>query len=236
MKSQTLRRLGQLLAAALISIALLVMVFQFAVRPWYLNWGATPAEISGVLPGDRLVPEAQTVTTRALTVNAPPEKIWPWLIQVGFKRAGWYNFDKLNQLLGAADYVDGHRSAWRIVPEFQRIKVGDYIRIHPVSGFYVAGLEPNRYLALWSGTDLATNKPLALGEALPARYMQNTLTVVPVPEGAQTTHLIVRERVQASEKLGGSWSVLEPGVALQETAFRRRLKVRAERGEGGGGK
>lgn len=229
MRVETLRRAGRALAAVLAVLVVLSLAFRFVIRPWYFNWGATATEIARTLPGDELAPKAATVTTRALTVNAPPEKIWPWLVQVGFKRAGWYNYDWLNRLMGAAEYVDGHRSAWRIVPELQHLKVGDYIRIHLQGGFYVAALQEGRFLALWSGTDLATGKPIALGQPLPVRYLQNTLTVALVPKDAATTRLIVRERVEASEKLGGVWSVIEPGVALQETGFMRGLKVRAER-------
>ena len=94
------------------------------MRPWYHNWGATGEEATQALPGDDLVPKPTGAATRAVTIHAPASAVWPWLVQVGYKRAGWYNYDWLNRLMGAGDFVDGHRSARRIVPQLQNLKVG----------------------------------------------------------------------------------------------------------------
>jgi hypothetical protein len=72
------------------------------VRPWQLTWGATPEEVSRALPGDDLVTRPTFNATRAITIAAPPEEIWPWLIQVGLTRAGWYSYDILDNLGTAA--------------------------------------------------------------------------------------------------------------------------------------
>lgn len=93
------------------------------VRPWQLHWGATPDEVSRALPGDNLVPKPTFNATRAITVAAPPERIWPWLVQTGLTRAGWYSYDLLDNL--------GRLSARRIIPELQNLAVGDIVPMSP---------------------------------------------------------------------------------------------------------
>src|SRR5687767_14587951 len=78
------------------------------VRPRQLTWGATEQEVGSPLPGDDLVPRPTFRATRAITINASPERVWPWLVQVGLGRAGWYSYDLLDNL--------GRRSSRRILP------------------------------------------------------------------------------------------------------------------------
>jgi hypothetical protein len=86
-------------------------------RRWHLRWGATPAEVARSMPGDGLVPVSQFTATRAVTIDAPPEQVWPWLLQVGYRRAGFYSYDLLDNL--------GRPSAESILPEWQQLGVGD---------------------------------------------------------------------------------------------------------------
>lgn len=86
------------------------------IRRRHLCWGATVAEANCPLPGDQYFPKAQFIATRAITVDAPPEAVWPWLVQVGCLRAGWYSNDLLDNL--------GHPSATTIVPGLQVLEVG----------------------------------------------------------------------------------------------------------------
>ena len=88
-----------------------------AFRRWHQRWGATDEEVSGEMPGDELVECAAFTVTRAITVRAAPMEIWPWLVQVGFGRAGFYSYDLLDNL--------GRPSAREILPEFQAPRVGD---------------------------------------------------------------------------------------------------------------
>ncbi len=97
-------------------------------RPWAMNWGATDVEITRAMPGDSIIAEATFNATRAVTVNAAPEHIWPWLLQFGYKRAGLYSYDALDN--------DGIPSAEHIIPEFQNLRLGDSIPIGP--GFFIA--------------------------------------------------------------------------------------------------
>lgn len=112
------RRLGIVLTAAAA-----VTTYARYVRPWQLHWGATPEEVSRALPGDDLVPGPTFNATRAVTVGAPPERIWPWLVQAGLTRAGWYSYDILDNL--------GRPSARRIIPELQDLAVGDIVPMSP---------------------------------------------------------------------------------------------------------
>ena len=105
-------------------------------RPWQLTWGATPDEVSKPLPGDELVTRPTFNATRAITIAATPQEIWPWLVQVGVTRAGWYSYDILDNL--------GHRSARRIIPELQNLAPGDLVPMSPngKQGIPVLSIDP----------------------------------------------------------------------------------------------
>lgn len=93
------------------------------LRPWHRHWGATRHERVVPMPGDDRFPGAQYRCTRAITVAAAPEEIWPWLVQVGCLRAGWYSDDLLDGL--------AHPSARQIVPELQDLEVGRWLPMSP---------------------------------------------------------------------------------------------------------
>jgi hypothetical protein len=92
-------------------------------RPWQLAWGATSQEVADTVAGDDLVQKPWFNATRAITVHASPDRIWPWLIQVGVSRAGWYSYDLLDNL--------GRPSAQRIIPELQQLAEGDTVPMSP---------------------------------------------------------------------------------------------------------
>jgi hypothetical protein len=110
-------------------------VYGLAVRPRISRWGATDEEVRGSLPGDQLdSPHGyRPISTRAITIDAPPEEVWPWLVQMGSGRAGFYTHERVERLLFIT-YADGH-SATRIHPEWQELHVGDrvpYSRLNTV--------------------------------------------------------------------------------------------------------
>jgi hypothetical protein len=92
-------------------------------RRRHLRWGATPTEVTQALPGDGLLPRAQFNPTRAITISAPPEAVWPWLVQVGCLRAGWYSDDLLDNL--------GLPSATTVVPGLQHLEAGQWVPMSP---------------------------------------------------------------------------------------------------------
>ena len=133
-----LRGLGE------VAVASPLFLFAPVYRPWHLRWGATDAEVAGAMPGDELVSEPSFDATRAITIDAPPEAVWPWLVQIGYGRAGWYSYDLFD---------NGARlSAERILPEHQEPKVGDWVpmwsTVNETTAFRIKAFEPNRWL-LW---------------------------------------------------------------------------------------
>jgi hypothetical protein len=114
------------------------------VRHRHRRWGATDAEVTAAMPGDSLIENPAYVATRAITIDAPPHAVWPWLVQVGCLQAGFYADDLLDNL--------GHPSARTILPEFQQLEIGQWVPMSPTpsdtTAFKVAGFEPERWL-LW---------------------------------------------------------------------------------------
>jgi proline iminopeptidase len=116
-----------------------------------MRWGASEDEVVGHYPGADVVPEGQRGPTMAVTIDAPPDRVWPWLVQMGGDRGGWYSWDRLDN--GARP------SAREVHPEWQDLAVGDYVkywrgRQGAVDAWQVAALEPNRFLGLHGLTDL----------------------------------------------------------------------------------
>ena len=117
-------------------------------RHWHLRWGATDAEVAAAMPGDDLVPNPSFTATRAITIAAPPEQVWPWIVQLGTGRAGWYSYDLFDNA--------GQPSADRILPQFQAIRVGDWVpmsgTVNQTTAFKVEAFEAPRWL-LWAKPD-----------------------------------------------------------------------------------
>lgn len=103
------------------------------------HWGATADEVAGAVVGDHLCPHARLVATRAITIAAPPDDVFPWLRQMGFGRAGWYSYDWIDNL--------GRPSATMILPEWQHLSRGDTVPGGPI-GFEAVVVEPARALVL----------------------------------------------------------------------------------------
>ena len=117
-----------------------------AWRPRMVRWGTQGGEADEPLPGDDLVPNPRLQSTRAIDIDAPPEQVWPWIVQMGIYRAGFYTHDRVERLMFHARYVEGKRSATRIHPELQDLEVGDLVPYG--AGVYarVTQVEPNRHL------------------------------------------------------------------------------------------
>ena len=109
--------------ALLIALSTSAVAYASLVRPWQLTWGATPAEVVRSLPSDGLVVAPTFNATRAITIAARPEQVWPWIVQMGLSRAGWYSYDLLDNL--------GRASARRIIPELQHLQPGDIVPMSP---------------------------------------------------------------------------------------------------------
>ncbi|HLW53455.1 MAG TPA: SRPBCC family protein [Candidatus Angelobacter sp.] len=120
------------------------VLYWFPLRRWMSRWGAAPSDLTRIMPGDSLLDNPTYSGTMAVTVNARPEFIWPWLVQMGYRRGGLYSYDWLDRFFG---YLD-RPSATRIVPEFQHLAVGDAIPLGRGPSWPVAVIEANRALVL----------------------------------------------------------------------------------------
>ncbi len=114
-----LRALFIFIRSWIIALVILLIIYFVWLREWQMTWGAIHDEVSRYMVGDELLTDPEFNTTRVVEINAPPEKIWPWLMQMGYKRGGFYNFDHLDN--------GGMPSAESIIPEYQNLKVGDLI-------------------------------------------------------------------------------------------------------------
>ena len=117
-------------------------------RRQHLRWGATGAEVAGHMPGDELVPKASFDATRAITIDAPPETVWPWIVQMGYRRAGFYTYALLDNA--------GYESADTVLEEYQHLEVGDWMpmasKVTEATAFRVAAFATDEWL-LWSKPD-----------------------------------------------------------------------------------
>ena len=175
-------------------------------RTWR-TWGIDPNERTKVLAGDELVASPSAIETRAITVDAPPEAVWPWLTQMGFDRGGWYSYDQLDM---------GGSSAVRILPEYRAIEVGDIIPTSPTTGFVVRAVEPRRALVLYSDTAIVRDQA-ATAATMDAQR--------PVPAGLAASGAFLGRTPQ---DFAASWAfVLEP-LDGGRTRLIERFRVRFE--------
>ena len=194
-----LRRLFGLAVFAVGAVA----SYRLVIEPWWRSWGADPDEAVRALPGDDVVPDGVTAETRGITIDAPPAAVWPWLVQMGYGRAGWYSYDRIDMRGASAD---------RIVPELQSLSVGDIMPTHPAGGFLVKAIEPERALVLFTDTDTVRDQASAAAEADPTPA--NVKLAGAFMEGAQPTDFAV------------SWAfVLEP-LPDGRTRLIERTRVR----------
>ncbi len=184
-------------------------------RPRHLRWGATDEEALGPLPGDDLLPASDLSATRAVTVRASADRVWPWLAQMGQGRGGLYSYDFLENLVGCQMH-----SADRIVPELQGLSMGDQVRLHPEVPLDVAALQPGRALVLGGG--------VPMGESAPPYDFTWAFVLREQPDG--TTRLLVRERYAYTQW----WSSLlvEPVEAVSFVMSQKMLRGIRDRAEG----
>jgi len=202
------------------------------IRLWQLRRETTAAEVRRSLPGDDLVPDPKCGFTQAITIKAPVSEVWPWLVQIGYKRAGWYSHDFLHRMVGIAGCADDERrSAKRIIPELQDLKVGDVVEIAPGMGYMVVDLEPERALILFMRMDIDKWQSFAGNDPLPEKYLSTSWAWSLEEIDERTTRLIVRVRSDYSPGMLSSLSsriANEMGRLVMQPKTLRVLKQRAE--------
>ncbi len=191
--------------------AVLTAGYARLVRPWMLDWGSTPAERSEALPGDDLAPNAAYVTTRAVTVDAPISAVWPWLLQMGQDRAGFYTHNWVERLLRSG-IPDTHE----LRPEWQHLESGDLVRTNRDIGGRPMG---------WPVEAVDAGRSIVLR----SRNMPSGSYAFVLRPADVGTRLIVRDRAAwRIAELPFAAFVYEPLHAYMETGLIRGLKARAE--------
>ena len=193
--------------------------YALAVRPWHLRWGATDEELTTPLPGDEVKPDAGIAVTHAITIDAPPESVWQWLVQIGQGRGGFFSYDWIENLFD----LEIH-NIQEVKPELQDLKVGDFVRsahkgwlggrFDDKAGWFVADLEPNSHLVLRDEIE----------------HGSWSFVLQPLPENK--TRFIIRARGDRPASLL-RWmfhlSVFEPAHFIMERKMMLTLKELAER-------
>jgi hypothetical protein len=195
-------------AAGIVSAALL--------RRRYLGWGATDEDQNRPLAGDELLPSVDQSATRAITVDTAAENVWPWIVQLGQGRGGFYSYDWLENFVA---HIDIH-NADEIVPEWQDVAVGSEVRLAPELPLQVAVVDPGRALVLRGA--------VPMGPAAPPCDFTWAFVLLPQPE--RTTRLVVRERYQYSRRWAGL--IVQPAQLVScfmTPEMLRGIKTRAER-------
>jgi len=219
-----MHRLWMRASVLALAVAVILAVFHAVVRPWYAQWGATGAEAHMTLPGDEIVPAAITQTTRAITIDARADTVWPWVAQIGQDRGGFYSYDLLENLVGCrmptTDVLRPDKQTW---------KVGDKLWMYP----------PDRA----DGSGFATLRTYVPGRALgfAGRRMGDPVTApesgswafVLQPLDAHTTRLLFRGRASAPPSLGAlafDRFVFDPAHYVMERRTMIGVKQLAEGG------
>ena len=210
----------------LAAVTALGITYDRILRPWHQHWGITQDELSRSWPGDDLVPNACGESTHGITINAPASQIWPWIVQIGQDRAGFYSYTQLENLFGCE-----MRNAGQIVPEWQERYVGDMVWMTPkrkfngVGRMEIALLEPNRAMILIPPRDV-------LPTARPGGAANSTWGFILDPIDEHSTRLIMRGRGESSPRLRDrviGYAFWEPAHFIMERKMMLSIKDLVER-------
>ena len=191
------------LVAGVVILAVVWSLYRRVIRPWHLRWGATDEEVSMAMPGDELIPDAGQAT-RAISIHAAPEKVWPWLVQLGWGKAGWYSYDWIDN--------DFKPSANRILPDYQSLHPGEKILMMPTMGFIVK----------------AVHEPRSIVSVLEDGSTSWSLCVY--PSGNNESRLVSRWRPRFENTPASVMMNLlaDPGTFIMEQKMLRTIKDRVE--------
>ena len=202
------------------SVGAAVAAYVFLIRPWHLRWGTTEDELQETLPGDDVVPDPKHEATHAITINAPVADVWPWLVQIGQNKGGFYSYSLLENLVGC----DIH-NANRIVPEWQSLRAGDVLWLHPkAKPLPVLLVEPGQAIVIGGVAE-------ELGDDLSKNIRAGTWAFVLKELDSNTTRLLVRIRWNRKPGVFDwiyNFGVLEPSHFVMERRMMLGIKSRAE--------
>ncbi|MCJ7779495.1 MAG: hypothetical protein MUQ27_01590 [Acidimicrobiia bacterium] len=191
------------LALSLGIFGLLAVLYVWVVKPWHMRWGATDEEVARTMPGDELIPNAGSAT-RAITIAATPADVWPWLVQIGYGKAGWYSYDWIdNDFKSSADHV---------LPEYQDLQVGDKILMMPDMGFVVGSIDEERSIV----------------SVLEDGSTSWCLGLYPNPAGGTRLVSRWRPKFDVTPATVAMTALAEPGTFIMEQKMLRTIRDRAE--------
>jgi hypothetical protein len=206
-----LKIIGIFFAAIVIGVIAIVLLM-----PWMDRWGASAQEINASLPGDELVPSPNIGYTRAVSINASPDQIYPWIVQIGAGKGGWYSYDWFETNILRCQ----NSNADRIRDEWQGLQVGDKVKMCPDENmppaYIVARMDPNQ--------------AIVLGHQDGDRWVE-VWQFVMVPQQDGSTRLVIRSR---SEMGGWFWNIMRPGEFIMMRGMIQGIKDRAEKMARGG--
>jgi len=188
-------------------VALAVTLF----TPRMDRWGATDAEIEATFPGDELLAEPAKFANRSITIQASPEQIYPWLVQIGADKGGWYSYDWLESLFGCKI-----TNADRVHSEWQDLQVGDEVLMCP------EGSGPPPYII----AQVHPNQAIVLGHQDDGQWVDVWQWVL-IPQADGSTRLVNRTRTMM---VGGVWNIFQPIAFVMEERMLRGIRDRAEAG------
>lgn len=191
------------LALSLGIFGLLAVLYVWVVKPWHMQWGATDEEVARTMPGDELIPNAGSAT-RAITIAATPADVWPWLVQIGYGKAGWYSYDWIDN--------DFKPSADHVLPEYQDLQVGDKILMMPDMGFVVGSVDEERSIV----------------SVLEDGSTSWCLGLYPNPAGGTRLVSRWRPKFDVTPATVAMTALAEPGTFIMEQKMLRNIRDRAE--------
>jgi hypothetical protein len=230
-----MRPIRALFVAFVAAIVGFVAAYAFVFRPRIKSWGVDPVETEAALAGDELIPDPMATETRGVTIDAPVSQVWPWLVQMGFGRAGWYSFDSMDRR---------NKSADSILPEFQELKPGEILPIYQGGGFEVRTVDPEKALVLFTNTaameqqaedaGLVTEEQLeeakSRGRGPHPEFSASWAFILNPTEDGQT-RLIERFRVKTQNEQANAvmQELMSTGIVLMARKQMLGIKERAER-------
>ncbi len=199
-----------ILLGILVGLIILGVILVVLLTPWMDRWGASQEEIAATYPGDELVASPASFVNRAITIDARPEHIYPWLVQLGAGKGGFYTYTSLEKLIGCPLV-----NANSIHDEWQNLQVGDEVKMCPKEPapppYIVAQIHPNR--------------AIVLGHQDNGKWVDLWQFVL-IPQSDGSTRLILRTRTMM---VGGFWNIIHPGVFIMEYGMLNGIKTRAEK-------
>ena len=196
--------------AALASLVIVAVGAVILLTPWMDRYGATDAEVAATYPGDELVPDPVSFVNRAITIQASPEEIYPWLVQLDAEKGGWYSYDWLETNLLRCPMTN----ADRIHPEWQNLQVGGQVRMCAGE----AGPPP------YAVAQIHPDQAIVLGHQENGEWVDLYQFVI-LPQADGSSRLILRTRTMMA---GGLWDLIHPGVFIMERGMLQGIKERAE--------